>query len=434
MPALELRWGAALLLGAAACRPSAAPGARGGSDSGGPRADSGDAGDSGGPPDSGDRAGAGWSDDERAVRAAIAGERPAAEVAAEVAARGGFPVETADGTFLFLCACGPGDWSFAGDPTGWSPTPMQGLGGGWAAVELSIDAPDGARYKFTDGADWVADPWGRRFGYDDFGRFSLVRSTAPHLERWFGLAAAGLEPRPLDVWVPSGGRFTHLLVAQDGQNLFDPGAFHGGWRLDDALPNGVLVAAVHNTAARFDEYTFAPDDIGLGAPVGGRSGDYAVLVSDVVVPLVEAAYGAGAVRGLLGSSLGGLVSLDLAARSPSDWDAALSLSGTLGWGSIGLDGPTLVDTLAAAGPRGPALYMDSGGAGPCADSDGDNVPDDDPASTDNHCENAWARDRLVAACYTLGVDLFHWWEPGAPHTEAAWAARVSRPLELFAAR
>lgn len=429
MPALEPRWAAVLVLGATACRPGggAPDGSEAGAGDSATSADSGPLADSGG-------AGPGAGADERAVRAAIAGERSAAEVAAEVAGRGGFPVETSGGTFLFLCACGPGEWSFAGDPTGWAPAPMQSLGGGWAAAELLIEAPDGARYKFTDGTNWVADPWGRRFGFDDFGRFSLVRATAPHLERWFGLSAAGLEPRPLDVWVPSGGRFTHLLVAQDGQNLFDPGAFHGGWRLDAALPDGMLVAAVHNTAARFDEYTFAPDDIGLGAPVGGRSGDYAVLVSDVVVPLVEAAYGGGAVRGLLGSSLGGLVSLDLASRSPADWDAALSLSGTLGWGSIGLDGPTLVDTLAEAGPRGPVLYLDSGGAGPCADADGDGVPDDDPASTDNHCENAWARDRLAAAGYTLGVDLFHWWEPGAPHTEAAWAARVSRPLELFAAR
>ncbi len=426
MPALDRRLRALACIAAVACRASGPAGPALGAPAA--TADSGLAADSGG----GEPAAPGA--DEAAVRAAMSGARSPAEVVAEVAARGGLPVETSTGSFLFLCECGPGVWSFAGDGTGWSPVPMVALGGGWAALELDLGDAEGQRYKFTDGQAWIADPWGRRFAYDDFGRISVVRSGEAHLERWFGVAAAGLAPRPVDVWVPAGGRFTHLLVAQDGQNLFDPAALHGGWRLDAALPPGVLVAAVHNTAARFDEYTFAPDDVGLGAPVGGRSADYAALVHEAVLPLIEAAYGSGAVRGLLGSSLGGLVSLDLAHRDPAAWDAALSLSGTLGWGSIGLDGPTLVDALATAGPAGPVLYLDAGGGGPCADEDGDGVPDDAPESSDNWCENAWARDRLAAAGYTLGADLFHWWEPGAPHTEAAWAARVSRPLDLFAAR
>ena len=33
--------------------------------------------------------------------------------------------------------------------------------------------------------------------------------------------------------------------------------------------------------------------------------------------------------------------------------------------------------------------------------------------------------------YEYDKDLFHWHEPGAHHNEAAWAARVSRPLKIF---
>ena len=34
------------------------------------------------------------------------------------------------------------------------------------------------------------------------------------------------------------------------------------------------------------------------------------------------------------------------------------------------------------------LYLDSGGDGPCADSDNDGVQDDSPTAGDNYCENA----------------------------------------------
>ena len=42
-------------------------------------------------------------------------------------------------------------------------------------------------------------------------------------------------------------------------------------------------------------------------------------------------------------------------------------------------------------------------------------------------------DALAGAGYTWDTTLFHWHEPGAPHNEAAWAARVWRPIEQFRA-
>jgi len=41
------------------------------------------------------------------------------------------------------------------------------------------------------------------------------------------------------------------------------------------------------------------------------------------------------------------------------------------------------------------------------------------------------RDALLSVGYAFNVDLAHWWEPGAPYNEAAWAARVFRPLDIF---
>ena len=59
--------------------------------------------------------------------------------------------------------------------------------------------------------------------------------------------------------------------------------------------------------------------------------------------------------------------------------------------------------------------------------------DDDLDGSDNYCETLQMRDVLSAEGYTFDTDLWHWWEPGAEHNEVAWAARVGRPLELFAA-
>ncbi|RLB62178.1 MAG: hypothetical protein DRI90_09685, partial [Deltaproteobacteria bacterium] len=62
----------------------------------------------------------------------------------------------------------------------------------------------------------------------------------------------------------------------------------------------------------------------------------------------------------------------------------------------------------------------------------DGIEDDAPDGSDNYCENKQLEGVLLSNGYVQGVDLWHWVEPGAPHNEAAWAARVWRPLGAFA--
>ena len=372
------------------------------------------------------------SDDEALMRAAIAGDTDAGDALATIAASGGLPVVTANGTFLFGCLCGTGEWLLAGDHEGWTGQAMDRTGQlSW--LEVTIPQADGSMYKFTDGNDWLPDPLGRRYGYDEFGRFSLVRASAAHLERWYGLEGFGLVPRDAQVWVPASGQFTHLLFAHDGQNLFDPEAIWGGWRLDESLPGSMLVVGIDNTADRMEEYTHVADTLD-GDPYGGLGDDYADLVELTVRPLMEGHYGEADVVGTMGSSLGGLISYHIAHRYPDRYDMAISLSGTMGWGSFEQNNPTMIEIYGAAGHRDAWLYLDSGGSGTCFDGDGDGIWDDDPDSSDNYCENSQLRDVLAAAGYQYDVDLWHWHEAGAEHNEMAWADRVWRPLELFATR
>lgn len=339
----------------------------------------------------------------------------------------GWPAPVEDG-FLFVHAEG-GAWSLAGDHEGWAGEAMtEDAGFSWIVREIA--GPGG--YKYVAGDTWVADPWSRRLVYDEFGELSLVGDvTDAHLERHFQVESDTLAARTVRVWVPEGAA-THVLYAHDGQNLFDPSASYGGWRVQDSVPDGMMVVGIDNAGFdRMDEYTHVEDVID-GTTYGGRAAEYGAYLQDVVRPLVDEVYGEPAIVGTMGSSLGGLISFWLADAWPDDFAFAASLSGTMGWGSIGAHNETLIERYAGAGHRGVALYLDSGGYGTtCADADGDGIADDDVQSADNYCENAQLRDVLAAEGYTFDVDLWHWHEPDATHDEAAWAERVWRPMEIF---
>jgi Putative esterase len=422
----------ALLVGCAdktgAGQDSGDPGNTDGGSSDGGSSDGGGS-DGGGSDGGGSDGGSSDSVDEALLRAAIAGETDAATALAEVARSGGLPVETDDG-YLFACLCGGGDWLLAGDHEGWVGQAMT-RSGELSWIEVEIAAPDGSLYKFTNGSDWMSDPLGRRYGTDDFGEYSLVRASAAHLERWYDVSGYGLVGRDLQVWVPQDGVFTHTVYAHDGQNLFDPGAFWGGWHLQDSVPGGMLVVGIDNTDDRMEEYTHTTDVL-HGDVYGGDGDAYADLVEGVIRPLIEGSYGSADAVGLLGSSLGGLISFHIAMQYPGSYDFAASMSGTMGWGSFGANNPTMIERYRDQGHAATALYVDSGGNGDCYDSDGDGIDDDDPSASDNYCENIQLRDVLTDVGYVQDVDLWHWHEPDAEHNEYAWGARVDRPLSIFA--
>ena len=371
------------------------------------------------------------------VAALIDGEISAEDALHQIAWSGGWPVRDGEMAW-FVHASIDGPWSVAGDFNEWAPEPMTaGDGFSWAAVEVGSD-PAGLGYKFVGpGEVWIADPTARSYAYDDYGELSYVAppSATPRLDRWPGLRAEGLAPRDLAIWVPSGAGPWPVIYAHDGQNLFDPGAIWGGWRLGEALSvrDPILVVGIGNTPDRFDEYTHVPDDIGHGGLMGGNGDAYAALVESAVRPHVEAVYGSTGHDGVLGSSLGGLISLHIAWRYPERYDFVASLSGTLGWGRIGADNETIAARWTADRPMVPA-YVDSGGgpgANGCEDPDGDGSTADDPDATDNYCTTRHFADALADNGHTWEVDLWHWWEPDAPHAEIAWADRVGMPLDRF---
>jgi predicted alpha/beta superfamily hydrolase len=153
--------------------------------------------------------------------------------------------------------------------------------------------------------------------------------------------------RPLSVWVPPGydlhpARRHPVLYLQDGQNLFDPRLAFGGhpWWADEVAEREIragrvrplILVGVWNTADRLREYAPRRD--------GGRTGDadwsreYGRFLVEEVKPFVDTRYRTlpgPDHTGVGGSSMGGLISLQLCQWYPAVFGRCAALSPSLWW-------------------------------------------------------------------------------------------------------
>jgi predicted alpha/beta superfamily hydrolase len=434
----------------------------GGADDGGATADGGhdtgaqaDAGGDAGPPTDGGGDGGGADPclaDLAALRALVQALPGAGSAAARDAlitgfftavAYGecGFPIRAEGQLGVAVRIDGGGSFTLAGDFNGWNASalpllqPVAGFHFYYLITPITEPLPRTLYKVVRNGSEWLADPMARRFGWDGNGQFSLAEAgtAVSHLERWPGFAEGlgTLQPRDVVVYVPAGNPALPrpVLYLHDGQNLFDPDAMWGGWNVGEtadtlignAQMRAILIVGVYNTSDRMDEYTHTTDDIGGGTIVGGRADEYLDFLVHGVKPFVEARYtvatGA-ASTGVLGSSLGGLVSVYAAVSYPAVFGFAGSMSGSFFWGE-GLGHPTMASLVDATPPTGVAFYLDSGGDDTC------------PGGGDNYCENVALANVLRAHGWTDGTSLRYVWAPNAQHNEAAWAARLPGALRSW---
>ena len=374
----------------------------------------------------------------------------------EVTYSDGFPIQD-EGEVLFVTE--RPTWKqppvrVSGDFSGWNPDafvldPVPETDLYYAAIPAESFG-DRSRYKCgfeaAGDGDWLADPPAMRCDHDEFGEISIVRGGRDegHLERYPDFAATLLgNERTVSLYVPPGyeqaAAATYpVLYMHDGQNLFDPGAFWGGWRmdehLDDLIPAGevepLIVVGMDNTMGRMDEYTHVEDVIDWsGIHIGGDAPAYLDFIVSDLKPFIDARYRTRPGRdetGIFGSSLGGLVSLWAAFAHGDTFSRVGGMSSTLGWGSITLNEETVIEIAAEAPKFDGKIYLDSGGgvSGICTDSDGDGIWDDNPTADDNYCETLQMGYVLLDRGYIEGTDFLYVHEPWAPHSEAAWSARV----------
>ncbi len=282
-----------------------------------------------------------------------------------------------------------------------------------------------------------------------------VSVSAGSLWRYDLMPSALTEPRRVDVWLPPGyeGGTDRLrvLYMQDGQNLFDPASTpFGEWGVDETLSRLIadgavpptMVVGVWNTKYRSREYlpqaSYAqvpPDIRAAYAPTlgGGALSDFYVdfLVRELK-PFIDATYRTRSGQAdtfIMGSSMGGLISLYALLRYPAVFSGAGCVSThwpcvthfdwiKSGDPRVGIVADSFIAYVRAHLPRAGRhrLYFDLGNA------ELDSVYPPYQAKVDAF---------LPELGYVQGRDWITRLFDGEPHNESAWHKRVSVPLRFL---
>jgi len=221
--------------------------------------------------------------------------------------------------------------------------------------------------------------------------------------------------RDLVIWLPPGyarsERRYPVIYMHDGQNLFDPRASYAEpWRVDKAMErasqrsmDAIVVAIPNRGIERIDEYSPFVD-----ARAGGGKGDrYLDWVIGTVKPLVDDGFRTRPERthaGMVGSSMGGLITLYAYLRDPSVFGFVGIMSPSL-W----FAGRSIFSTLAAS-PHVPGrIYLAIGGR------EGRGALDDARRM----------RDALIEKGYAPGSELRWVEDPRGQHNEVDWGRRLT---------
>ena len=230
--------------------------------------------------------------------------------------------------------------------------------------------------------------------------------------------------RDVHVYLPpsyaQSGRHYPVIYMHDGQNLFDASAaFAGEWQVDETFERigrdgieAIVVAIPNMGAQRIEEYSPFRD----ARQGGGRGDAYLDFVVHTLKPAVDARFRTRAERthtGIMGSSMGGLVSLYGFFRHSGTFGFAGVMSPSL-WFA---DGEIFACIAAQQGWAG-KVYLDIG--------TGEGRP---------HVRNARLAARLLrrtAARPRLHVMYVE--DKGARHNESAWSGRFERAVRFLLPR
>jgi enterochelin esterase-like enzyme len=259
------------------------------------------------------------------------------------------------------------------------------------------------------------------------------------VESYQDFPSAHVAARSVDVWLPPGyaanpRKRYPVLYMHDGQNLFDPALSYIGvdWGVDEAMTKLIaegrareaIVVGIWNTPLRLQEYMPRKPVAGESLPIGVEGmGDlpaasivsdrYLAFIVDELKPFIDTTYRTRKGRDdtfVMGSSMGGLISLYAVAQYPEVFGGAGAVS--THW-PIG-DGIVIHWlSMHLPAPRSHRIYYDFG-----------------TATLDAQYE-PYQR-RMDALMRAHGYVEEHNWITrkfeGAEHSERAWRARVDVPL------
>lgn len=303
--------------------------------------------------------------------------------------------------------------------------------GGWDTVEKGAGGEEIANRTWTvRGADTVrvrVAAWRDQTGG---APAAPAHTLTGDVREYRDFASAFVRPRTVRVWLPPGyaadtTRRFPVLYFHDGNNVFDAATAFAAveWGADEAADRLVrsgrvapfIIVAIDNTPDRISEYTPVADP----RHGGGGADRYARFLIEELKPFVDRTFRTrteAAATGVVGSSLGGIVSLWLGLEFPGTFGRIGVVSPAAWWADGDLAG-----RVAAARGAGLRIWLDVG-------TNEGTTPAD---------AQRWVRDArelhkaLLARGYRTDVDLHYEEVEGARHHESAWAARVERLMAFL---
>jgi predicted alpha/beta superfamily hydrolase len=256
---------------------------------------------------------------------------------------------------------------------------------------------------------------------------------------WRGVWSPQLKNRrDVDVYLPDsyrgGSRHYPVIYIQDGQNLSDPEkAFAGTWQIERALDElaardleAIVVGIHHGGRRRLLEYSPYPDR----RHGGGDADLYLAFLVDTLKPRVDRFFRTRRERDatvILGSSMGGLLSLYGFFRYPSVFGRAGVMSPSIWYGQA-----AILDFMAEAQIPTGRLYVDVGTA------EGVGTLRDARRLGRLLVRKGFTRERRGrgrrGSASRRGADrsvLRYLEDQGGRHSEADWARRVGPALEFL---
>ena len=266
------------------------------------------------------------------------------------------------------------------------------------------------------------------------------------LEQFPAFPSAFITPRTISVWLPDGyeaGQPCNVIYMHDGQMLFDAEATwnHQEWAVDEVAGRMIaqhqippcIVVGIDNTSDRLTEYfpekTKHYIDAGKPLEIISFQGDaYLRFIVEELKPFIDERYHPATDRAhtfMIGSSMGGLISLYALCEYPDIWGGVACLSSHLSMAHLqfGKGSERMAGAFAAyvADHLPPAnscrVYMDHGTKG---------------------FDAAYGRYQpaIDAIFQRQGWDQAHYRSlvfEGDEHNEICWANRLAEPLSFLMA-
>jgi len=306
--------------------------------------------------------------------------------------------------------------------------------GTWETVEKAADGAEIANRTLTAKEDATVEIEVAKWSTPTPSGASPSRTGDIRLHEKFHSKQLGND-RTVIVYLPPGyenekqARYP-VLYMHDGQNVFDAATSFLGveWGADEAAQRLIragrleplIIVGIYNTPDRMSEYTPWRD----AARGGGNGEKYESFVIDSVKPFIDGTYRTQPDRkhtAVAGSSLGGLISLDMCLRHPEVFSMGGVMSPALSWDDKHVIREAKEGCKALRECR---IWLDMGSR--------------EGVSLGYFSAGiGWTRELVTVfdGCgLAPGRDYYYFEDVGAVHNEGAWAQRIDKMLLFFFAK